>query len=180
MYADRKSRLLFAALPATLTMSLLIAGCTSTPSASESPTDAPSATASPSSTGDSPHQHGSGEEDDHPTEPIPEAGEESQTDAVAAATRVVAVFARPTLDETQWWNELVPLLSQKGAVAYEGTLPSNVPVTAVTGDGVVLPASTEVATLVEVPTDAGLYIVTLVRDGGDQPWLAERIRPAGQ
>jgi hypothetical protein len=159
---------------------LLIAGCTSSPGATQPSTDTPNATASPSHTGDSPHQHGSGEEEDHPTEPIPEAGEASQTDAVAAAERVVTVFARPTLDEVQWWNELVPLLSQKGAAAYEGTLPSNVPVTAVTGAGVVLPASTEVATLVEVPTDAGLYTVTLVRDSADQPWLAERIRPAGQ
>ena len=31
-----------------------------------------------------------------------------------------------------------------------------------------------------VPTDAGLYTVTLVRDSADQPWLAERIRPAGR
>lgn len=180
MYADRKSRLLYVALPTTLAVSLLIAGCTSTPGAPANSTDVPGATASASPTGDSPHEHGSGEEEDHPTEPIPEAGEASQTDAVAAAERVVTVFARPTLDEAQWWNELVPLLSQKGAVAYEGTLPSNVPVTAVTGPAAVLPASTEVAALVEVPTDAGPYIVTLVRDSADQPWLAERIRPAGQ
>lgn len=73
----------------------------------------------------------------------------------------------------QSWNELVPLLSQRGAVAYEGTLPSNVPATAVAGAVVVLPASNRVATLVEVPTDAALYIVTLVSDDTDQLWLAE-------
>jgi hypothetical protein len=44
----------------------------------------------------------------------------------------------------------------------------------------VLEASTDVATLVEVPTDAGAYIVTLVRGSTEEPWLAERIRPAGQ
>ncbi len=86
----------------------------------------------------------------------------------------------PFTPEEQWWNELLPLLSQKGAVAYEGTLPSNIPVTAVTGAAVVLDASTDVATLVEVPTDAGPYIVTLVRGSTTERWLAERIRPAGQ
>ena len=103
-----------------------------------------------------------------------------QTDAVAAATAAVTAFARLSLPEQQWWTELLPLLSQKGAVAYEGTLPSNIPVTTVTGAAVVLDASTDVATLVEVPTDAGAYIVTLVRGSTDEPWLAERIRPAGQ
>lgn len=84
------------------------------------------------------------------------------------------------MPEQQWWAELLPLLSQKGAVAYEGTLPSNIPVSAVTGTPAVLEASTDVATLVEVPTDAGAYIVTLVRGSTEEPWLAERIRPAGQ
>ena len=39
----------------------------------------------------------------------------------------------------------------------------------------------QVATAVlPVPTDAGPYIVTLVRGDAEEPWLAERIRPASQ
>lgn len=181
MYAETKRRLSLVVLPATIALSLALAGCTTS---SPTPVDAPGdASGAPSSAPTATHtdaDHAHDEEDDHPSEPVPEAGAASQADALTAAQIVVTAFARPTLDEAQWWTELLPLLSQKGAVAYEGTLPSNIPVTAVTGAAVVLPASTEVATLVEVPTDAGLYIVTLVRGSADEPWLAERIRPAGQ
>ena len=90
----------------------------------------------------------------------------------------MTAFARPTLAEAQWWTELLPLLSQTGAYAYEGTLPGSIPVTAVTGAGRVVTGATDVMTLVEVPTDGGTYIVTLTRSDVTQPWLAERIRPA--
>ncbi len=157
---------------------LALTGCGST--ADEAPTN-PAASAAPTESSPSQDgQHLHDEEDDHPSEPVPEAAEESQSEALTAAVNAVTTFARPSLDETQWWNDLLPLLSQKGAVAYEGTLPSNIPVTAVTGPASILEASTEYATLVEVPTDAGPYIVTLVRGSADEPWLAERIRPAGQ
>lgn len=181
MYAESKRRLSNAVLPATLAISLALTGCAPSPTAPVGATDnasvAPRPTSSATDSADA-DQHD--EEDDHPSVPVPEAGEASQADAITAAQAVVTAFARPNLDEAQWWTELVPLLSQKGAVAYEGTLPSNIPVTAVTGTAAVLPASTDVATLVEVPTDAGPYIVTLVRGGTDEPWLAERIRPAGE
>lgn len=159
---------------------LSVAGCSTSPSAGPQTNATPSATTSATHT-QTPHadDHAEGEEQDHPSVPVPEAGVDSQMDAVTAATAAVTAFARPDLPEQQWWNELLPLLSQKGAVAYEGTLPSNIPVTAVTGTAAVMDASTDVATLVQVPTDAGDYIVTLVRGSTEEPWLAERIRPAG-
>lgn len=183
MYADAsraRQRTTLIATPIILVAALTLAGCTT--SAGTTPTvmaTAPSASGAPSQ-GNDDHDHGDEEEHEHPSVPIPEANPTSQTDAVAAAAAAVTAFARPSLPEEQWWNELLPLLSQKGAVAYEGTLPSNISVTAVTGAGVVLDASTDVATLVQVPTDAGAYIVTLVRGSTKEPWLAERIRPAGQ
>jgi len=185
MYADatnarRLSTLSLGSL--VVAASLALTGCTPSPGAAPAPTGSAieSGAISPSTSPTDDHAHAEGDEDDHPSVPIPEAGADSQADASTAATTAVTAFARPTLPESQWWGELLPLLSQKGAVAYEGTLPSNIPVTAVTGPATVLPASTEVATLVEVPTDAGLYVVTLVRGSPNEPWLAERIRPAGQ
>lgn len=118
------------------------------------------------------------EDEEHPTEPIPEAGEDSRDDAIATAERVMTAFARPDLSEEQWWAELLPLLSEKGAYAYESTLPANIPVRAVTGAGQILEASTDVMLIVQIPTDAGPYNITLSRGGVDEPWLAERIRPA--
>lgn len=136
------------------------------PSSSSSPTPTASANAAV------PH-------DDASVAPVPEAEVGSQAAAIAAAEKVVAVFGQPDLDAEAWMRNLYPLLSQTGAAAYEGTDPANVPVRQVTGPGVVLDGSTEVALLVEVPTDAGPYTVSLSRPSGTAPWLADRIRPAG-
>jgi len=182
MYADAsraRQRTTLIATPIILVIALSLAGCSTPPAQGPAPAESSESNASgaPSQSSDS---QGDEEEEEHPSVPVPEANAASQTDAIAAATAALTAFARPSLPEGQWWNELLPLLSQKGAVAYEGTLPANIPVTAVTGAAVVLDASTDVATLVEVPTDAGAYIVTLVRGSTTEPWLAERIRPAGQ
>lgn len=184
MYAEAsrvRQRIIAIATPIILAGALTLAACSTSPADGPTsvPSAGPSASAAPNPSADE-HAHSDAEEHDHPSVPIPEANPTSQGDALTAATAAVAAFARPSIPEEQWWNELLPLLSQKGAVAYEGTLPSNIPVTTVTGSAVVLDASTDVATLVEVPTDAGPYIVTLVRGSTDEPWLAERIRPAGQ
>ena len=72
----------------------------------------------------------------------------------------------------------IEVLSQQGGVAYEGTDPTQIPVHQVTGAGTVLPGSTEVSLIVQLPTDAGLYNVTLTRPDASAPWLADRIRPA--
>ncbi|WP_430648130.1 hypothetical protein [Agromyces sp. GXS1127] len=107
----------------------------------------------------------------------PPAAEQSKADAITAATAIMTAFARPDLPEAEWWNGMLPLLSQEGAAAYEGTLPETIPVTAVRGDATVLEGATDVITLVEVPTDSGPYVITLTRSDASQPWLAERIRP---
>ena len=108
----------------------------------------------------------------------PEAGTQSQNDAIAAATTVMTTFAQPQLSAEEWWNAMLPLLSQQGAYAHEGTDPALIPVTAVTGAGEILEGSTEVTLIVRIPTDAGPYNITLTRPDSSSPWLAERIRPA--
>jgi hypothetical protein len=121
-----------------------------------------------------------------PTSPVddgeiiaaPEASGDSQRDAITAATKVVQTFAQPQLSADKWWAQMLPLLSQQGGVAYEGTDPSQIPVHRVTGAGTVLPDSTEVSLIVQLPTDADLYNITLTRPAASAPWLADRIRPA--
>ena len=116
--------------------------------------------------------------DDGEVAAAPKASGDSQAEAIAAATKTMHTFAQPQLSADRWWAQMLPLLSQQGGVAYEGTDPSQIPVQQVTGVGVVLPGSTEVSLTVQLPTDAGLYNVTLTRPDSSAPWLADRIRPA--
>jgi hypothetical protein len=108
----------------------------------------------------------------------PEAVADSQQKAIAAAVKVMHTFAQPQLSADKWWAQMLPLLSQQGGVAYEGTDPAQIPAHQVTGTGTVLPDSTEVSLIVQVPTDAGLYTITLTRPDASASWLADRIRPA--
>jgi hypothetical protein len=117
--------------------------------------------------------------DDATVIPVPEAEASSKATAIAAAEKVVAAFGKPDLPYQQWIDGLYPLMSQTGAAVYEGTDPQNVPVHQVTGTGRILEGSTDVALIVEVPTDAGPYNVSLSRSSPDAAWLADRIRPTG-
>ena len=133
---------------------------------------------SPTNSRDLPSTNPTAPVDDATVAPAPEAGANSQQKAIAAATKVMQTFAQPQLSADKWWAQMLPLLSQQGGVAYEGTDPSQIPVHQVTGAGTVLPDSTEVSLNVQLPTDAGLYNITLTRPDASAPWLADRIRPA--
>jgi hypothetical protein len=160
-------------LAALLTLSGCVAG---TNTSDNSPLPSTSATDTPRLT-DGPNTEPP--EDDATVVPVPEAAGTSQEAAIAAAENAVAAFGRPDLPYQEWINGLYPLMTQTGAAAYEGTDPQNVPVHQVTGAGSILDGSTEVALIVQVPTDAGTYNVSLSRASADAPWLADRIRPAG-
>jgi hypothetical protein len=110
--------------------------------------------------------------------PVPKADATSQSDAIAAAERTITAFARPQLPYEQWIADLYPLLTQNGAAAHEDTDPSIIPAHTLTGPGTVLPRSTDLALIVQVPTDAGSYNVSLSRPTTTAPWLADQIRPA--
>ncbi|MBG6240206.1 hypothetical protein IWX78_003201 [Mycetocola sp. CAN_C7] len=145
---------------------LALTGCSPIPGSTVSvpPSAAPS-TSTPQPTGGT-------EGDVLPTAPL-EAG----AAAAEAAVRVVQTFGQPELTPEAWMEAMYPVLSTKGATAYLHTDPANIPVTAVVGEPAVLTGLTATYAIVDVPTDAGLYTVTLTRDDEDSPWLAERIRP---
>jgi hypothetical protein len=167
-------RALVAAVP--LTLALALTGCVG--GAAVSPTVAPSTGASSAPSTPTGTAVPRAPTDDVSVLPVPEAGTDSRADAISAAEKVVTTFGQPTLDAATWMNNLYPLLTQAGAAAYEGTDPAQVPVHQVTGAGIILDGSTEVALIVQVPTDAGLYNVSLSRTGASASWLADRIRPA--
>jgi len=173
VYETSFSRRLVAPL-GLLVLALSLAGCVGNGNTS-APADTPtlSSTATPTNP-----VNPSPPFDDETVAPVPEAAESSQSAAITAAERAVTAFARPDLGYNEWIAGLYPHLTQTGAAAYEDTDPANVPAREVTGSGTIPPASTEVALIVQIPTDAGLYNVSLSRPGADAPWLADRIRPA--
>ena len=161
---------------AAVVAALALTGCVPAPGTQASDGALPTSSSSPT-----PQRQQDGSElpsDGGTVIPVPEAGTNTQAAAVTAAEKVVATFGQPTLDAAGWLQQMTPLLSPTGYEAYTGTDPAQIPVTRVTGTGRVLQASTDVSLIVEVPTDAGPYNVTLTRTDVSALWLAERIRPA--
>lgn len=156
---------------AALVLTVTLAGCVS-PSPEAQPTLKPTSSATSTPNPDGPS-------DAVETPPsLPAAGSEASGSAIAAAENVMTLFARPSLDAQAWIDGLYPFLTEAAGFAYEGTDPSNVPCSQVTGAGTVTGEPTEYAVIVQVPTDAGLYNISLTRTGPDAEWLADRIRPA--
>ncbi|AWB88136.1 hypothetical protein [Mycetocola zhujimingii] len=108
---------------------------------------------------------------------VPTTAPAAEEAAAQAAVVVVETFGQPELTADAWMEAMYPVLSPKGATAYLHTDPANIPVTAVTGDPTVLTGLTATYAIVDVPTNAGVYTVTLTRDDENGAWLAERIRP---
>jgi len=147
-----------------------LAGC--------APNVSPADTATPTATSLRPSSPAPSSDQGAIVAPIPEAEADSQDAAIQAATAALTAYARPDLSYDEWINGLYPHLTQTGAAAYEDTDPARIPVRKVTGQGAILPASTEVALIVRLPTDAGGYNVSLSRPTAESAWLADRIRPA--
>jgi hypothetical protein len=108
-----------------------------------------------------------------------------QRAAVAAGVRVMRAFASPAASsrsndpdaQETWWAKLHPLLSDQARSDYAAVDHANVPVHAVTGPGRLGVAQARVMAVIHVPTDAGLYAVTLSRSAEDPRWRAEQITP---
>lgn len=147
---------------------------TSTTPAPTSRSSLPSSSTSaprPSATS-APHPAGSdGEIEGTPvppaTTPSPAGTAQAAQWAIATdlAGRFLKAFARPTAGTTNdaWWATVQPYLTSQAAADYAGTDPANVPFTSVTGAGVVVPvdAPDSLVTMVQVPTDAGPYLVEI-------------------
>ncbi len=104
----------------------------------------------------------------------------SRTAVVEAAQAAMTAFARPGLDPQTWWAELAPLLTQQGQQDYAYVDPANVPASAVTGAGSLVQDTSAYAAVVEIPTDAGVYALTLTRADAHSPWLVARFTPPEQ
>jgi hypothetical protein len=156
---------------------LLLSGCIDTDTAS-APSEPPpnTSTSAPATTPTVPPVV---PRDEATVVPVPEAADASQMSAISAAEKVLTAFGQPDLVYDEWIAGLYPVMTQSGVAAYEGTDPTMIPVRQVTGAGIIMDGSTEVALIVQVPTDAGLYNVSLSRTTFTGAWLADRIRPAG-
>lgn len=86
-------------------------------------------------------------------------------------------FARPSMPAKKWWDELSPLLSAQARTDYAYTDPANVPATKVTGKPSLADLDSVHVRIVQVPTDAGTYSITLSRSELDPDWVVERIAP---
>ncbi len=100
--------------------------------------------------------------------------EASRDLALALAEQALALYARPGVPLYQWWDDLEPLLSAQGVLAYSTVDPGNIPVRAVTGDASLAGWDTPEVARVTVPTDVGGYLVVVSRADTDPVWRVER------
>lgn len=102
----------------------------------------------------------------------------SKDDALDVAENAMTDFARPTLNETQWANDLARWLTPQATADYSSVDPSNIPASRVTGAATlsVDEANGYGATAV-VPTNAGTYTLQLLRTGKNAPWKVNRLTP---
>lgn len=110
--------------------------------------------------------------------PVELAWDEAAQEKVSTlAGEVMERFARPSLDRATWWADLEPYLSAQAQADYLGVDPANVPVRRITGPIELVPLKTHLVAIAHVPTDAGLYAVTLSRSEAAPQWAVERITP---
>lgn len=123
------------------------------------------------------HDNGAAPESSRPpaAELAWDATEQEKVTALAAQT--MRLFARPKMSAEQWWTDLEPRLSAQARLDYFGIDPASVPVTKITGPVTLVPMSTKLASIAHIPTDAGLYAVTLSRTPEEPQWVVEQITP---
>ena len=171
------SRPVAALVPLTIAAALMLTACTtSSDPEGQPPTASQTAGSGAPSTASTPPVS----DTDESPQAAPTPARDSETDAIDVADKLMTAYARPTLSATDWMNGVTPYLSQNGATAYQGTDPSQIPVTKVTGKVAVQPAATAYALNVAVPTNKGTYVVALTRPNASTPWLADRILVPGE
>ena len=102
----------------------------------------------------------------------------SKDAAVDTAQKAMTDFARPTVAEKQWANDLARWLTPQATADYSAVDPANVPATQVTGPATLTVDETNgYGVMAAVPTDAGTYTVQLLRTGPESPWKVNRLTP---
>lgn len=161
----------------TATMAVLavaLAGC----SANEEPKDVPSASAStPNFSNLTPLPTGLLDEDTRETympRSVATWDAASREAAVKAGEEAMGLFARPTLDQKTWWDEISPLMNDVARKDYAYVQPNSIPANKVTGPGKLIEEDSAYVATIEVPTNAGAYGVILNRADADSPWKIAR------
>lgn len=104
--------------------------------------------------------------------------EPSKTAALDTATKAMTLYARPTVTEKVWIQELGQLLTPQATADYQYVDPANIPVKTVTGAGQLkIDESNGFGCHVVFPTNAGDYDVQLLRSTADKPWQVNRFTP---
>ncbi|WP_028273017.1 hypothetical protein [Arthrobacter sp. UNC362MFTsu5.1] len=102
----------------------------------------------------------------------------SKDRAADIAEKAMADFARPAMGEKQWANDLARWLTPQATADYSAVDPANIPANRVTGPATLsVDEANGYGVTAAVPTNAGTYIVQLLRTGKDAPWKVNRFTP---
>lgn len=163
----------------TLTALAAVLVCTAcAPVSSTTPADPP-----PSTTATAPTTLSAGGKSQAPGGTAPATlgiawDEASKTAALETATKAMKLYARPTVTDKVWIQELGQLLTAQAAADYQYVDPANIPVTKITGTGQLkIDERNGFGCHVVFPTDAGDYDVQLLRSAADKPWQVNRFTP---
>jgi hypothetical protein len=159
--------------PALLAAAALLTACAGTPAAS-TPT-ATTADADGHSAGDG-HDHDEATEDYHGPNVTWDAGSEKRVKDTAS--KAMALFGRPTMEERAWFKDLEPLLAAEYKEDARYIDPARVPFSTVTdGPAISREAQNPMTVTASFDTDAGPWAMMLHRIGQDDPWLVTSISP---
>jgi len=104
--------------------------------------------------------------------------EASKKSALDTATRAMTLYARPTVSDKVWIQELGQLMTPQAVADYQYVDPANIPAKKITGPGQLkVDENNGFGCHVVFPTDAGNYDVQLLRAAADKPWQVNRFTP---
>ncbi|MEI2279561.1 hypothetical protein OHC50_19055 [Paenarthrobacter ilicis] len=102
----------------------------------------------------------------------------SKDQAVDVAQKAMADFARPTVGDQQWANDLARWLTPQATADYSAVDPANIPASRVSGPATLtVDEANGYGVTATVPTNAGTYTLQLLRTGKDAPWKVNRLTP---
>lgn len=109
---------------------------------------------------------------------------DSHADAVAVGEAAMAAFLDRSLPADKWWEAFQTYLTVEGRYVWEGTDPRNIPATEMTAPPTTIGTPTSTRVQLSVPTDAGVYEMTLTRKAAvgsaPGPWKVFELRPPSQ
>lgn len=102
----------------------------------------------------------------------------SKDQATDVAQKAMADFARPTVEDQQWANDLARWLTPQATADYSAVDPANIPASRVTGPAkLTVDEANGYGVAADVPTNAGTYTLQLLRTGKDALWKVNRLTP---